>query len=136
MAHGAACAEDVQPLVGAIRWDAWTGGPITEQVERTLGPRKYHDRLPWFAKVIDGQSVTIDGSPQEVMDREIEFAAHAGLNYWAFLIYPEDNPMSTGLRQYLKSSKREQIRFGLISHNSLNVPGDSWPRERDRGSRF
>jgi hypothetical protein len=35
------------PVVGAIRWDAWTGGGVTKQVERTLGLKKYHDRLPW-----------------------------------------------------------------------------------------
>jgi len=33
-------------LVGAIRWDAWNGGEVTRQVERTLGPKKYHGRLP------------------------------------------------------------------------------------------
>ena len=50
-----------RPLVGAIRWDAWTGGAVTEQVKKTLGPRKYHDRLPWFAEVIDDRTVEIDG---------------------------------------------------------------------------
>ncbi len=70
-----------RPLVGAIRWDAWTGGAVTEQVKKTLGPRKYHDRLPWFAEVIDDQTVEIDGGHQTVMDREIDFASEAGLDY-------------------------------------------------------
>ena len=30
------------PVVGAIRWDAWTGGKITAEVERSLGPGKSH----------------------------------------------------------------------------------------------
>lgn len=75
------------PTVGAIRWDAWTGGTVTAQVEKTLSPKRYQHRLPWFAEVIDDQTARIDGSPQSVMDREIEFAANAGLDYWAFLIY-------------------------------------------------
>jgi len=57
-----------QPLVGAIRWDAWTGGEVTAQVERTLGPKKYHSRMPWFAEVLDDGSVRIDGGRQAIMD--------------------------------------------------------------------
>ena len=111
LAAAATCSARDRPIVGAIRWDAWTGGQVTEQVERTLGPKKYHDRLPWFAEVIDDGAVKIDGGRPAVMDREIEFAADAGLDYWAFLIYPKGSPMSTALGQYLQSPKREQIRF-------------------------
>jgi len=124
--------EAARPLVGAIRWDAWTGGSVTEQVERTLRPRKYHDRLPWFAEIVGDNKVRIDGSPQSVMDREIDFAAHAGLDYWAFLIYPKENPMSVALEQYLRSERREQVKFCMILHNTLNANEANWPAERDR----
>ncbi len=30
-----------RPSVGAIRWDAWSGGEVTRQVEKTLGPIQY-----------------------------------------------------------------------------------------------
>lgn len=133
MAVSTACLGDDRPAVGAIRWDAWTGGGVTEQVERTLGPEKYHDRLPWFAKVIDAETVTIDGGPQKVMDKEIEFAVSAGLDYWAFLVYPEASPMSTALKQYLASREREQIRFCLILHSTLKAKAERWPGERGAG---
>lgn len=129
---GTVCLGEDRPIVGAIRWDAWTGGSITQQVERSLGPRRYHSRLPWFAEVADDSTVIIDGGRQEVMDREIDFAATAGLDYWAFLIYEDDSPMSTALKLYLKSQEREQIGFCLILHNTLSVPDDDWPKERDR----
>lgn len=121
-----------RPTVGAIRWDAWTGGGVTAEVERSLGPAKYHDRLPWFAKVEGDGRVWIDGSPQQVMDEEIEFAAGAGLDYWAFLLYPEDSSMSRSLKNYLNSGKRNKIKFCLILHNSLTVSEKDWPRERER----
>ena len=121
-----------RPVVGAIRWDAWTGGAVTEQVERTLGPKRYHDRLPWFAEVVGDNEIRIDGGRQTVMDREIEFAADAGLDYWAFLLYPESSPMSTALKQYLRSQHRDRINFCLILHNTLGVRADDWPEERDR----
>jgi hypothetical protein len=129
---GAAAFAQDRPTVGAIRWDAWTGGSITEQVEKTLGPAKYHDRLPWFAEVTDENRVRIDGSPQKVMDREIEFASHAGLDYWAFLLYTKSSPMSAALGQYLKSLGRKRIKFCLIMHNTLKVRDRQWPAERDR----
>ena len=119
-------------VVGAIRWDAWTGGEVTAQVERTLGPRQYQHRLPWFAKVTGDDTATIDGSPQSVMDREIAWAAAAGLDYWAFLIYPEDSSMSVALGQYLRSTQRQQLRFCVILHGTLGVDDKAWPRERDR----
>ena len=130
---GSAAGEERSgPVVGAIRWDAWTGGSVTEQVERTLGPKKYHDRLPWFAEVIGDDRVLIDGSPQAVMDREIDFAAHAGLDYWAFLVYPQSSPMSVALKRYLRSEKRDRVNFCVILHNTLNAPDAQWPAERGR----
>jgi hypothetical protein len=127
-----ALAAQPRPIVGAIRWDAWTGGAVTKQVERTLGPAKYHDRLPWFAKIVGKNEVRIDGSRQTVMDREIAFAADAGLDYWAFLVYPKRSPMSVALAQYLKSPARKRLRFCLILHSTLKVKDALWPAERDR----
>jgi hypothetical protein len=121
-----------RPLAGAIRWDAWTGGAVTREVEMTLGPLKYRDRLPWFAEVTGNSTVRIDGSNQSVMDREIGFAADAGLDYWAFLLYPEPSSMSAALKQYLESSQRHRINFCLIIHNAFGVPDDQWPGELDR----
>jgi hypothetical protein len=121
-----------RPIVGAIRWDAWTGGPVTLQVERSLGPEKYHHRLPWFASVGHGGEVQIDGSPQAIMDQEIDFAAGSGLDYWAFLIYAESNTMSHALSQYLKSTQRRRVNFCVILHSNLGVPEAEWPKERAR----
>jgi hypothetical protein len=132
LATGLIAHAEVGPTVGAIRWDAWTGGNITKQVERSLGPEKYHTRLTWFAEVLDGKTVRIDGSPQEVMDREIDWAARAGLDYWVFLTYPKNSELSSALGQYLSRSKRDQINFCLILHSALTLPEEQWKKERDR----
>jgi hypothetical protein len=128
----AASTSESRAIVGAIRWDAWSGGGVTEVVEKTLGPEKYHDRLPWFAKVNDDGRVRIDGGSQDVMDQEIDYATKAGLDYWAFLVYPVGSTMSTSLKNYLKSIKRSRINFSVILHNTLNVAESQWPAERDR----
>lgn len=110
---------DSSLLVGAIRWDAWHGeqGVPGKAVQVSLGPEKWHDRLPFFAEVLSDDRVRIDGSSQEVMDREIAYAAGAGLDYWAFVTYAADDPMSLGLKRYLSSSRRGRIRFCLITES-------------------
>jgi hypothetical protein len=123
---------DGAPIVGAIRWDAWTGGSITAQVERDLGPQKYHFRLPWFSEVDGDGLVHINGGTQAVMDQEISYAAAAGLNYWMFLLYPEDNVMSQGLKNYLQSGERDRINFCVCLHNAIQVPAAQWPAELAR----
>ncbi|MBM4019847.1 MAG: hypothetical protein FJ288_16255 [Planctomycetes bacterium] len=127
-----ATRDPAQPLVGAIRWDAWTGGWVTEAMQRTLGPAKYHERLPWFAEVKGDKQVRIDGNRQVIMDTEIAWAASAGLDYWAFLLYPESDVMSVSLAQYLKSPRRKDIGFCVVLHNALKVPDSQWPQELKR----
>jgi hypothetical protein len=121
-----------RPSVGAIRWDAWSGGEVTEQVEQTLSPEKHRLRLPWFAKVDASGRARIDASADAIMEQEIAYAKNAGLNYWAFLTYPEGDAMSSALARYLRSPKRADLGFCLILHQTLSVPAARWPSERDR----
>ncbi len=103
--------------MGAIRWDAWHGaaGAPGKVVQKTLGPRRYHDRLPFFARVLGPDKVEIRGDRQEVMDREIAYAKAAGIDYWAFVWYEPNTAMSLGLKFYLSSRHRQDIRFCLIT---------------------
>ena len=72
-------AGQARPIVGAIRWDAWygRGGPVAE-VERSLGPKKFHFRLPFFAHVLGDDKVSINGDSQETIDKEIALAPRRG----------------------------------------------------------
>ena len=60
-----------RPTVGAIRWDAWSGGGVTAQVEQTLSPEKHRFRLPWFATLDASARAHIDASADGVMEQEI-----------------------------------------------------------------
>jgi hypothetical protein len=121
-----------RPTVGAIRWDAWSGGGVTAQVEQTLSPDKHRFRLPWFATLDASGRARIDASADGIMEQEIAYAKNAGLNYWAFLTYPEGDAMSSALARYLRSPKRADLGFCLILHQTLSVPAARWPAERDR----
>jgi hypothetical protein len=106
-----------RPIVGAIRWDAWYDPSSVpgQAVERSLGPNKYHFRLPFFGRVIGQSRVSIDGGLQEIMDEEIHLATHAGINYWAFVGYEQGSSMDKALSLYLSSSQNNRLMFCLIS---------------------
>ncbi len=107
---------DERIVVGAIRWDAWHGdrSEVGKAVERSLGPKKWHSRLPFFAKVLGEDKVRIDGASQQVVDQEIRYARIARLDYWAFLLYDEANPMNLALQYYLSSTHKNGLRFCVI----------------------
>lgn len=125
-----------RPIVGAIRWDAWHGDAsnVGQVVEGTLGPKRYHHRLPFFAKVLSDSEVEVRGDTQAVMDREIEAAHKAGLDYWAFVTYPEEYAMSAGLKLYLSSACKQDIHFCLDLQGAWEGRGglQTWPAKVER----
>lgn len=121
-----------RPSVGAIRWDAWSGGAVTSEVERTLGPAPHRWRLPWFAEIDAAGQAHLHGDAPGVMEQEIAYARDAGLDYWAFLTYPAEDGMSSALARYLASPRRGELGFCLILHQTFGVPAERWPAERDR----
>ena len=127
-----AIADDAAPIIGAIRWDGWYGdGSVAKAMEASLGPPKYHFRLPWFARVLDGGKVSINGDSQAIMEQEIGYAAQAGLNYWAFLDYLDQAPgMSIGLNRYLDAKDKKGIRYCLIEEGArIDSAGTkAWPK--------
>ncbi len=106
-----------RPLVGAIRWDAWHGGQGVpgQAVERALGPKRWHARIPFFGKAVSDTQVEIRGYSQEIVDQEIAYARQAGLDYWAFVTYEPDTSMSLALKAYLASARKGGIRFCLLT---------------------
>ena len=117
----ARCCEGSElPLVGAIRWDAWYGeGNVVRAVESSLGQPKYHFRLPWFARLMGEDKVRINGDSQAIVEREISYAAQAGLNYWAFLDYWNDAPsMQIALERFKAAEDKKGIRYCLLEEGA------------------
>jgi hypothetical protein len=127
---GGARADD-RPIVGAIRWDGWYGeGGLVKEVERSLGPRKFHFRLPFFARVLADDRVRIDGDAPGIMDKEIAYATAAGLNYWAFVDYGDKGNLTIARRRYRAARDKHGLRFCLIEEsNRIDGQGvHGWPR--------
>jgi len=129
-----------RPLIGAIRWDAWThwaGETGWGGYEKCLGPEQWHYRLPFYAKVVSDKDVEIRADTREVMDEEIAYAAAGGLDYWAFGWYHPrgwehaDN-MTKSFDLYLASEHRSDIAYCLILFGGPHLgPKDQWPATVD-----
>ncbi len=117
-----------RPVVGAIRWDAWHGDKslVGRAVERSLGPGRWHDRLPFFGRIVSEDRVEVRGDTQAVVDREIAYAAGAGLDYWAFCYYPDAPAMNYGLDLYLTSPHRGDLRFCLLLQSAHLGAAKDW----------
>ncbi|MCX6896695.1 MAG: glycoside hydrolase family 99-like domain-containing protein, partial [Verrucomicrobia bacterium] len=114
-----------------IRWDAWQeGGGIQAAVEKSLGPNRWHYRLPFFAQVAGSNSVAINGNSQAIMDQEIYYAANAGIDYWAFVIYDSVHPnisLANALKLYLSSTSKSRINFAsIISGTHITNASTAW----------
>jgi hypothetical protein len=106
-----------RPVVGAIRWDGWVGdaSPVGLAVEKSLSPAHWHYRLPFYGKEISPDQVRVRGNTQDVMDREVDYAAGAGLDYWAFVLYGRDDAMTRGgIDLYLASQRKKEMHFCAI----------------------
>lgn len=107
--------------VGAIRWDAWFDDKVNPY-EKNLADKKWHGRLPFYAKVISDTEVQVHGDTQEAVDQEIVYARAGGLDYWAFLYYPatirndgfNHDHMNRARRLYLSSRFKQDLNFCLI----------------------
>ena len=72
---------ETQLSVGAIRWDAWTGGSVTDMEEITLGSSQFQERAPFFTQILTDSTISINGNSQEIMTQEINFALQSGIDY-------------------------------------------------------
>lgn len=111
------CAEGTgEPLIGAIRWDAWVPGndiPL-RWVSASLYTKFSHRQplLGWYPTGDD------ELAAQQAMDLELEVAASRGLDYWAFVWYPTEEPnharIQEAFERYLSSKHRDRMKFSLI----------------------
>lgn len=96
-------------------------------MEASLNPGRYRHRAPFFARIDTNDVLRIDGYTQEIVDREIAYARAGGVDYWAFLLYDEDNVMSQGLSLYLKSPRRREVNFCAIASPGTFGAEPRWP---------
>lgn len=124
-----------RPLAGVIRWDCWAGkdgirgGEQTRVLEKTLAPEKYRWRLPWFAEVKEDGSVVLDGARPGVMEREIDYAADAGLDYFIFLNYGINSHKTDALDRFRSAKNANRMQYAIcFMFYKVDIPDEIWPQ--------
>ena len=113
---------DASPTsVGVIRWDAWYGHDgieksVISEVEKTLSPKEFHFRAPFFAEVTETGGIIIPEYTQEIFDKEMEYAIDAGIDYFAFYWY--DNAMQTARKLYQTSKYNDKVKMCIMFSGS------------------
>ena len=128
-----ACADKKNIRVGVVQWDCslpsstWWGYYQT----RTLSPRKFRTATPYYADVLGEDKIDYHWRTQEEFDREFEYAIEAGIDYFAYVFYPENGskahtPTSASdcshmvhelryaYKMYLSSKLKDKIGFAAI----------------------
>lgn len=105
-----------RPVIGVIRWDAWVGDLASygQEIEVTLSPNHWHYRLPFYGVELGPDLVQARCTTQDVVDQEIAYAKAGGIDYFAFLTYDEDIPLSLGIKLYLSSTHKTDVNFCVI----------------------
>lgn len=111
--------------IGAIRWDGFMGPPdvIGRQEEANLSSPRFHDRLPFYAEELSASDVRVREINAGQMAKDIAFAVHAGVDYWAFNWYPPGSyflpgghgpDLSTALNLYLDDRSPQKLAWCLL----------------------
>jgi hypothetical protein len=103
-------------ILGAIRWDAWYDptGPVGRAVENDLAAPAFQSRMPFFGRRSAAGGIVVDGDHQDIMDQEIQFAAFAKIDYWAYCWYPQQSSMENAWRLHQSSAIRDRVNWCMI----------------------
>ena len=120
----AAVAVVPDPLVGAIRWDAWA-----PQYSYS-GPTLYTDYS--YREPVQGWHNSGVPDHAAIVDREIDWAADHGLDYWSFVWYPQttgdpQGAIMAAFDDYMASPKHGRIKFTFMIQTewvAYGAPGD------------
>ena len=101
-------------LIGTIRWDAFTesdpnGMRPSDEVARVLSYKEYHNQAPFFTNVHENGRVSFPKYTMEIWEKEAEYAKRGGLDYYAYLWYDTEGPMSEPRKMHLKSAKKDTV---------------------------
>ncbi|MBD3235210.1 MAG: T9SS type A sorting domain-containing protein [Candidatus Eisenbacteria bacterium] len=100
--------------VGVIRWDAWVGDLATPgwEAEESLGPSEFHWKAPFYSILASDHQILARATTQEIIDAELQYACEAGIDYFAYIYYPD--ALGTARELHFTSSRREDVEFAII----------------------
>lgn len=108
------------PLIGAIRWDAWAP-QYSYSAPSIYTDYGYREPLQgWHNGGVPDHAA--------IVDREIDDAADRGLDYWSFVWYPETTGEPVGaimsaFNDYMASPKHHRLKFTFMLQSGWVASG-------------
>ena len=98
--------------IGAVNWDASLPPDTYFGFYQTnsLSQAKYREWTPFYADIIDDERVSYHRRTPEEYEREMQYAIDAGIDYFAFVWYPEEG-----------SRMHEKTGFNDCSHKVFEL---------------
>lgn len=107
-------------LAGVIRWPAWYEQSANSRAaQNNLGlDANFHYRAPWFSQIVSPYKINCNGS-QSNLDLELQLAAQAGIDYFAWVWYGGETGatptgMQTAFGMYQASSYKALVKWCAI----------------------
>ncbi|MHB1485023.1 MAG: glycoside hydrolase family 71/99 protein [Saccharofermentanales bacterium] len=117
----ATASNDSKTLIGCIRFDGYPSTTkdywgINKNENSYLASSEWHWRLPFFAVETSSDTVSIMEDDQAIMDREIDYAKEANIDYWAFCYWPVriKSGLEYALNRYQASTHKNGLNWCII----------------------
>ena len=110
--------------VGVVNWDC----SLTRDTYfgyyqlRTLSPKKYREYTPYYADIVNENCIEYHVRDQREFDRELCYAIDAGIDYFAYVYYPEQG-----------SREHNSVTYGDCSHRVYEL---AYARKMHASSRY
>lgn len=111
-------------LVGVIRFDGWSGAStgtewgVADKLAQTL-TSEYSDRIPFFANVGTDNTVSFGRYTIQTMTYELDFAASAGIDYFAYSYSKDGTGLEIPMRIHLGSTSRDKVKMAAIIQEGM-----------------
>ena len=110
--------------IGVVNWDC-SLPPETYfgyYQTRTLSPVKYRNVTPYYADILGENKITYHKRGQAEYDRELAYAIKAGIDYFAYVFYPEEGSKNHISLQYTDCSHRVyELNYARRMHESSRL---------------
>ena len=101
--------------IGAINWDAALPRDtyFGRWAARSLSASEFRCRVPYFAHIADDGAVQFPPRSQADFDRELAYAADAGIDYFAYCRYA-DAPLESPKNEVERTAGWHELNFAAI----------------------
>ena len=124
--------------IGVINWDCAAPADtfFGHHTSRVLSPKQFRTRTPYYAHIEGPEKISYTYKTQQEFDRELAYAAEAGIDYFAYTWYTEEklprddiegklHEITHARKMHLQSAWKDRIHLcALFVCSHIHTDGD------------